>query len=46
MSISLILEVIKNMALTEEQKKMILCYLKSSANKNKLVKEITNKDQH
>ncbi len=34
------------MALTEQQKKMILCFLKSSADKNKLVKEITNKEQH
>ena len=34
------------MALTEEQKKMILGFLKASANKNKFVKEITNKEQH
>lgn len=33
------------MALTEQQKKMILCFLKSTANDNKLVKEVTNKEQ-
>jgi|GEM_PF-2851069 hypothetical protein len=32
------------MTLTEEQKKLILSFLKGSANKNKLVKEITNKE--
>jgi len=34
------------MALTEEQKKLILGFLKASANKNKFVKEITNKEQN
>jgi hypothetical protein len=34
------------MALTEEQKKMILGFLKESNRKNKLVKEITCKEQH
>jgi len=34
------------MALTEEQKKLILDFLQASANKNKFVKEITNKEQH
>jgi len=32
------------MVLTEKQKKLILGFLQASANKNKLVKEITNKE--
>lgn len=34
------------MALTEEQKKMVLGFLMESNKKNKLVKEITCKEQH
>jgi hypothetical protein len=34
------------MALTEEQKKLVLAFLQSSANKNKLVKEVTTKEKN
>lgn len=34
------------MVLTEEQKKLILSFLRTSANKSNLVKEINNNEQH
>ena len=34
------------MVLTEEQKKLILSFLRASANKSKLVKEINNSEHH